>query len=178
VTREDGRFDGTYQGVVVSNVDTLGLGRLLVRVGDLLGDEPVWASASTAAPSMSVVPLINSGVWVEFQDGDLSRAVWTGFRQDVRQEGSPVANSILPGVPQIVLGTPQPAVGAMPQNYLLITEQPGPTGGIQLQIQGPSGPYIKMNETGIELSCGPGLASIRLTGTSVVINNGTFIIPK
>ncbi|WP_328609096.1 phage baseplate assembly protein V [Amycolatopsis sp. NBC_00345] len=178
MTREDGRFDGTYQGVVVSNVDPLGLGRLLVRIGDVLGDEPVWASGSTAAPSMNVVPLINSGVWVEFQDGDLGRAVWTGFRRDVRQEGSPAANTILPGVPQIVLGTPQPAVGALPQNYLLITEQPGPTGGIQLQIQGPAGPYIKMNETGIELSCGPGLASIRLTGTSVVINNGTFIIPK
>ncbi|HEY2058905.1 MAG TPA: phage baseplate assembly protein V [Amycolatopsis sp.] len=178
MTREEGRFHGTYQGVVVSNVDPLGLDRLLVRIGDVLGDEPVWASASTAAPSMNVVPLINSGVWVEFQGGDLSRAVWTGFRREVRQEGPPAANSIVPGVPQIVLGTPQPSVGTLPQNYLLITEQPGPTGGIQLQIQGPAGPFIKMNETGIELSCGPGLASIRLTGTSVVINNGTFIIPK
>ncbi|WP_406641316.1 phage baseplate assembly protein V [Amycolatopsis sp. WGS_07] len=175
---EENRFDGTYEGTVVSNVDPLGLDRLLVRVTDVLGDNAIWARASTAAPGMNVVPLIGSGVWVEFQNGDIGRAVWTGFRRDVREEGPPIASSILPGVPQVVIGTPLTSVGLPPQNYVLITQQPGPTGGIQLQIQGPTGPYVKLNETGIELSCGPGLASIRLAGTSVIINNGTFVVPK
>ncbi|WP_409183051.1 phage baseplate assembly protein V [Amycolatopsis sp. VS8301801F10] len=178
MTTEGTRFDGTYEGVVVSNVDPLGLDRLLVRVVDVLGDNAIWAAASTAAPGMNVVPLVNSGVWVEFQGGDIGRAVWTGFRRDVREEGPPIASSIVPGVPQVVIGTPLTPFGQPPQNYLLITQQPGPTGGIQLQIMGPSGPYVKLNETGIELSCGPGLASIRLAGTSVVINNGTFVVPN
>jgi hypothetical protein len=69
-------------------------------------------------------------------------------------------------------------MGTPGQNYLLITDAPGPVGGIQIQIRGPAGPSIKLTEASIELSCGPGLASIRLTGTAVMINNQSLVIPQ
>ncbi|WP_158892919.1 phage baseplate assembly protein V [Amycolatopsis anabasis] len=171
MTTDGKKYHGTYKGVVVSNVDVTGGNRVMVRVEDVLGNDPcIWATAHTAVPGMNVVPMINSGVWIEFQDGDVDRAVWTGFWRGGIGEAPPIAQTIPPGVPQIVMGTPL-------QNYLLITDAPGPTGGIQIQIRGPAGPYIKMSEAGIELSCGPGLASIRLVGTAVVINNGSFTVP-
>jgi hypothetical protein len=167
-------FQGLYQGVVVSNVDPLNRGRLLVRVSDVLDGFPaIWAEPSTPlagpASGMYVVPLPNSGVWLEFAGGDPERAVWTGFWRGGTTELPNAARAIPPGTPQIVLGTPS-------QNAIVITDLPGPTGGIQIQLHGPAGPYIKLNETGIELSCGPGLASIRMTGTSVIVNNGALIV--
>lgn len=172
MTADATKFRGLYQGVVVSNIDPLKLNRLMVRVDDVMGSSPcIWASPHAGVAGMNIVPMINSGVWVEFQDGDIERAVWTGFWRGGTAEAPPVAETIPPGVPQIVLGTPT-------ANYLLITDSPGPTGGIQIQLHGPGGPYIKINESGIELSCGPGLATIRLAGTAVDINNGGLTVLK
>jgi hypothetical protein len=170
MTADAKKFSGLYQGVVVSNVDPLGLNRLLVRVTDVLGSDPcIWASPNAALAGMHVVPMVQSGVWVQFQDDDIDRAVWSGFWRGGLVDAPPVAETLPPGTPSVVLGTPT-------QNYLLITDAPGPTGGIQIQLHGPAGPYIKINEAGIELSCGPGMASIRMTGTTVTVNNGALTV--
>ncbi|WP_433727421.1 phage baseplate assembly protein V [Actinoplanes sp. CA-051413] len=172
MTADAKKFSGPYKGVVVSNIDPLKLNRLQVRVDDVLGSDPcIWATPHTALAGMHVVPIVQSGVWIVFQDDDIDRAVWTGFWRGGTLEAPQVSETVPPGVPQVVIGTPT-------QNYLLITDAPGPTGGIQIQLHGPSGPYIKINEAGIELSCGPGLATIRLAGTSVDINNGGLTVLK
>ncbi|MGW2253953.1 phage baseplate assembly protein V [Kitasatospora sp. NPDC001660] len=168
------KWHGLYQGVVVSNVDTSDMGRLLVRVPDVLGDLPcIWAAplsplAGTAS-GMYVVPLPNSGVWVQFLEGDPNRAVWVGFWRGGADEVPPAARTTPPGVPQIVLATPS-------QNALVISDMTAPTGGIILQLHGEAGPFIRINEAGIEISCGPGLASIMLTGTQVIVNNGALMV--
>lgn len=166
------QFMDLYKGVVVSSFDPLRKNRIMVRVDDVLGDDPcIWATSHSAMAGMHVVPAVQSGVWIKFEDGDVNRAVWTGFWRGGTVEQPPVADTIPPEVPTVVLGTPL-------QNYLLITDASEPTGGVRLQIRGPGGPYIKLSEAGIELSCGPGLATIRLAGTSVTINNGSFVVPK
>ncbi|WAZ20016.1 phage baseplate assembly protein V [Streptomyces cinnabarinus] len=168
------KWEGLYQGVVVSNVDTTQMGRLLVRVPEVLGDDPsIWASplsplAGTAS-GMYVVPVMGSGVWVQFLGGDPNRAVWVGFWRGGAGEVPPAAKSTPPGVPQIVLATPG-------QNSLVISDQSAPLGGITLQLRGPAGPFIKIDEKGIELSCGPGLASIKLMGTQVIVNGGALMV--
>lgn len=172
MTTDAKKYHGVYKGVVVSNVDVTGGNRVMVRVEDVLGNDPcIWADPCYATPGMSVVPIVNSGVWIQFQDGDIDRASWIGFWRGGLGDAPPIAQSIPPAVPQIVMATPG-------QNYVLITDAPGPVGGIQIQIRGPAGPSIKMNESFIELSCGPGLASIRLMGTGVFINNKSLVIPQ
>lgn len=172
MTTDAKKYHGVYKGVVVSNIDVTGGNRVMVRVEDVLGPDPcIWADPCYATPGMSVVPMINSGVWIQFQDGDIDRASWNGFWRGGLGDAPPIAQTIPPAVPQIVMATPG-------QNYVLITDAPGPLGGIQIQIRGPAGPSIKMNESFIELSCGPGQASIRLMGTSVFINNTSLVIPK
>ncbi len=165
-------FRDLYRGVVVSNFDPMQQNRIMVRVDDVLGNDPcIWATPQYAAAGMHVVPSVQSGVWIKFEDGDINRAVWTGFWRGGTLEQPPVSTAIPPEVPQVVLSTPG-------QNYLLLTDASEPTGGIKLQIRGPAGPYIKMSEAGIELSCGPGQATIRLVGTSVIINNGSLVVPR
>ena len=171
-TNQQPEFKDLYKGVVVSNFDPMQKNRIMVRVDDVLGNSPcIWAEPQHAAPGMHVVPAVQSGVYIKFEDNDINRAVWTGFWSGGTIDQPPAANLVPPEVPQVVLSTPA-------QNYVLLTDASEPTGGIRLQVRGPAGPYIKLSEAGIELSCGPGLATIKLTGTSVIINNGSFVVPK
>ncbi|MGX1128872.1 hypothetical protein RKD49_001062 [Streptomyces glaucescens] len=168
------QWDGMYEGVVVSAVDPTGVGRLLVRVPEVLGDDnPVWAAPLTplAGPDcgMYVVPPPGSGVWVRFLGKDLGQPVWLGFRRGGSGDVPPAAKSTPPGIPQIVLATPT-------GNALVISDLPGPSGGIKLQLHGDTGPYLKINETSIELSCGPGLATIQLVGPQVTVNSGALTV--
>ena len=71
-----------------------------------------------------------------------------------------------PGVPSFVLQT-------QGQNTVMISDVPGPTGGILLKTT--TGAMIAINDVGITISNGKG-ATIVLTGPSVTINNGALTI--
>jgi hypothetical protein len=81
--RRTDRFYGKYRGLVAINVDPLSLGRLKAMVPEVLGEIPSsWALpcspyAGTGAGFFAVPP-IGSGVWIEFEAGDVSRPIWTG----------------------------------------------------------------------------------------------------
>ncbi|WP_424886815.1 phage baseplate assembly protein V [Streptomyces sp. XH2] len=164
------RFHSLYQGVVESNEDPLQQGRLYVRVPDVLGDVTVWASPLTplagTGSGMYVVPLVRSGVWVQFLEGDPGRPVWVGFWRDGPQDVPLAAAATPAGTAQVVLSTPQ-------QNALVLSD--APTGGVKLQF-GPVGPSITIDATGIELTCGPGQASITLRGPLVSINGEALTV--
>jgi hypothetical protein len=168
------KFNGLFQGVVVSNVDPFQTGRLLVRVPDVLGGDPcIWAEPATPlagpASGLYVVPLVDSGVWVQFVDGDLERAVWTGFWRGGAGEVPPAAKGAPPGTPQVVLGTPE-------QTYLLLSDLPGPTGGILLQLRGPAGPYIKIYEGGVEIGASAAGPTIRVTPAGIDLGDGALTV--
>jgi hypothetical protein len=59
------------------------------------------------------------------------------------------------------------------QNGLLISDVPGPTGGIMLKSA--TGASIIVNDTGIYITNGKG-ASIVMTGPTVTINEGALVI--
>ncbi|MEU4351815.1 phage baseplate assembly protein V [Streptomyces sp. NPDC023838] len=168
------QWHGLYEAVVVDAKDPTGVGRLLVRVPEVLGDETqVWAAPSTplAGPDcgMYVVPPADSGVWVRFLDGDPERAVCAGYRRGGSQDVPSAAKSAPPGIPQIVLATPSGSA-------LVISDVPGPAGGIKLQLHGENGPFIKIDEMSIEISCGSGLATLKLVGPQLTVNDGALTV--
>ena len=59
------------------------------------------------------------------------------------------------------------------QNTLMISDVPGPTGGILLKST--TGALISINEVGITISNGQG-ATILLTGPTVTINEGALAV--
>jgi hypothetical protein len=59
------------------------------------------------------------------------------------------------------------------QNTLLISDLPGPAGGILLKTT--TGALISINDVGITLSNGKG-ATIVMTGPSVTINAGALVV--
>lgn len=171
---DQAKYSGLYKGVVVSNVDPLRQGRLLVRVEDVLGSDPcIWAESASPlagqASGMYAVPVNSSGVWVQFVNGDIDRAVWTGFWRGGNTEVPTAAESTAPGISQVVIGTPG-------QNYLLLSDQAGPTGSIKLQLHGPAGPYLLIYEGGVEIGASASGPVIKVTPAGIDLGNGALTV--
>ena len=113
-----------------------------------------------------VVPIIGSGVWVEFEGGNPDYPIWTGGFWGSAAEVPALALAGNPTSPNIVLQTTL-------QNTLVVSDLPGPTGGIMLKST--TGAMIIVNDTGIYIQNGKG-ASLVMVGPSVTINNGALTI--
>src|SRR5512138_1016468 len=128
------KFIGKFRGTVIQNIDPEQRGRLQVMVPDVLGLIPsTWAEpcvplAGPTGPPMGVflVPPIGAGVWVEFEQGNPDYPIWAGCRWGSAADIPPLARAGLPISPNIVLQTAG-------QNTLVISDLPGPTGGIMLK---------------------------------------------
>ena len=76
-------FYGKYRGVVTTNRDPNGMGRIRVKVQDVLGDqESGWAMPCVPYAGKGVglylIPPEKAFVWIEFEHGDPDYPVWTG----------------------------------------------------------------------------------------------------
>jgi uncharacterized protein involved in type VI secretion and phage assembly len=165
------KFYGKYRGMVLNNVDPMMIGRVQVQVPDVLGlGISSWAMPCVpiAGPQMGVyvIPLISSGVWVEFEGGDPDYPIWSGCFWGSTAEVPPLAFAGLPVSPNIVLQTTG-------QSTIVVSDLPGPTGGIMLKSL--TGASIIVNDTGIYIQNGKG-ASIIMAGPTVTINNGALTI--
>lgn len=76
------RYFGKYRGIVSDNADPTSRGRLKVKVPAVLGDLEVWAMPCVPYAGKKVgfysLPEKDTGIWVEFEGGDPSYAIWTG----------------------------------------------------------------------------------------------------
>jgi uncharacterized protein involved in type VI secretion and phage assembly len=165
------RYYGKYRGMVLNNIDPQQIGRLLVQVPDVTG----LSTSSWAMPSFPVsgkqmgsymIPQINAGVWVEFEQGNADHPIWSGCWFGSAAEVPALALAGVPASPNIVLQTTA-------QNSIVISDLPGPTGGIMLKST--TGATIIVNDTGIYIQNGKG-ASLIMTGPTVTINNGALTI--
>jgi hypothetical protein len=166
------RYYGKYRGTVVNCIDPESIGRIQAIVPGVPGLE--IAPTSWALPVMPfagkgrgvfVVPEPGAGVWIEFEQGDPRRPIWSGGFWGTVAEVPADALLGIPVLPSIVLQT-------SPLNTIAISEVPGPTGGIMLRSGTAS---ISVSATGIIIQNGAG-ASIQLTGPSVIVNNGAMTV--
>jgi uncharacterized protein involved in type VI secretion and phage assembly len=169
------RFYGKYRGTVVQNLDPELRGRIMCEVPDVLGLVPSsWCEASVplagpTGPPMGAyfVPPIGAGVWIEFEQGDPNKPVWTGCRFAPSNPPT-LALAGLPTSPSIVFQT-------LLQNALIISDLPGPTGGIMLKST--TGAMLIVNDTGIYLSNGKG-ATMTMIGPAIDFNGGALTVLK
>jgi uncharacterized protein involved in type VI secretion and phage assembly len=165
------QFFGKYRGTVLNNVDPLQEGRIQVVVPDVSAIAP----SSWAMPCLPVtgiqngfftVPPIGAGVWVEFEQGDPDFPIWVGGFWGSAAEVPALARTVPPAISGFTLQTTL-------QNGMVISDVPGPTGGIMLKST--TGATLIVNDTGIFIQNGKG-ASIVLAGPSVTINNGALVV--
>ena len=165
------KFYGKYRGTVINNIDPMQLGRIMVMVPDVSGFIPTsWAMPCVpiAGKQMGtfVVPQVGAGVWIEFEQGDPDYPIWVGGFWGIAAEVPVLALAGVPGNPNIVLQSTL-------QNSLVISDLPGPTGGIMLKST--TGATLIVNDTGIYIQNGKG-ASLVMVGPSVTINNGALVV--
>src|SRR5215469_10932139 len=165
------RYYGKYRGTVLNNVDPMQMGRLMAMVPDVLGLTPsTWAMPCMPVASLQAgiysVPAIGSGVWVEFEQGDPDYPIWVGSYWGSAAEVPVLAKTVPPAISGLAIQTTL-------QNGLVISDLPGPTGGIMLKSA--SGATVIVNDTGIYLQNGKG-ASIVLVGPSVTVNQGALVV--
>jgi Type VI secretion system/phage-baseplate injector OB domain len=159
------KYFGKYRGMVVSNLDPLQIGRLLVQVPDVLGPIPSsWAMPclpfTGKQMGMWCLPQVGTGVWVEFEQGNPDYPIWSGCWYGLVAEVPALALAAPPAVPNVVIQTAA-------QNTLMLSDLPEPTGGILLKTT--TGAFISVNDIGITISNGKG-AIITMTGPTVDIN--------
>ena len=165
------RYYGVYRGTVVNNIDPLQMGRIMALVPDVSSIVPsTWAMpcAPIAGKQMGafMVPQIGSGVWIQYEGGDPDNPVWVGGWWGSVAEVPALALAGVPGDPNIVIQTTL-------QNAIVMSDLPGPTGGIMLKST--TGATIIVNDTGIFIQNGKG-ASIVMTGPTVTINAGALVV--
>jgi Type VI secretion system/phage-baseplate injector OB domain len=172
------KFWGKYRGTVVQNVDPDFRGRIICMVPKVLGQVPSsWCEACAplsgpTGPPMGVymVPPVGASVWVEFEDGDPEKPIWTGCQWAASSDVPPVAKLGNPLDPNIVL---QSLLGHSITISDLLPPTPA-TGGIILKSA--SGAMIVVNDLGIFITTGPGQASITMTKKQIDFNLGALTI--
>jgi uncharacterized protein involved in type VI secretion and phage assembly len=165
------KFFGKYRGTVLQNIDPMQLGRIQVIVPDVSGLLPTsWAMPCFPITGKQMgaywVPQIGSGVWVEFEQGNPDYPIWVGGFYGLAAEVPALALAGNPASPSILLQTSL-------QNCLVISDLPGPTGGIMLKSA--TGSTLIVNDTGIYIQNGKG-ASLTLVGPTTDLNTGALTV--
>ena len=166
------KYYGKYRGTVLVNLDPEQIGRIQAEVPDVLGTLPSgWAMPCVplagAQSGTYVVPQVGAAVWVEFEGGDPDRPIWTGCFWPAPGQVPTLGLTGIPSSPNIVVQSGM-------QNSLVISDVPGPDGGVMLRSA--SGATLIVNDTGIYIQNGKG-ASIVMVGPSVSVNEGAWVVP-
>jgi len=157
----NGRYWGKYRGTVDEVLETDPPGQIVAVVPSVYGQNVKSPPALPALPfagdghGLVTLPEKGDGVWIEFEDGNLSSPIWTGFW---------FANGELPD-------------GAGPKKRALITKKNlklvFDDDGASIQISHPDGPEITMNSNGLTLKFSD-TVKIVLSSSGIDFNGGAF----
>jgi len=172
------KFYGKYRGLVVNNLDPMLIGRIQVIVPDVGSLVPgTWAMPCVPVAGVNMgmfcPPIIGTGVWVEFERGDPDKPVWVGCYWGLGAEVPVMSRIVPPAVPGITLQTTL-------KNGIVISDVPGPTGGILIQTT--TGAMISVSDVGIVISNGKGAVinlvgpAIQMTGAPIDMNAAALTV--
>lgn len=170
-SNESQRFFGKYRGTVVNNIDPMQIGRIQATVPDVSSFMPSsWAMPCAPVGGLQMglftVPPLGAGVWIEFEQGDPDYPIWVGGYWGEAAEVPALAHATPPALASITLQTTL-------QNGIVISDLPGPTGGIMLKSA--TGATLIVNDTGIYIQNGKG-ASLTMIGPTVTVNAGALTV--
>lgn len=153
------RFYGLYRGIVTDNDDAAKLGRIKARIPAVLGDvESGWCMPCVPYAGdhvgIAFLPEVGSGVWIEFEGGDVSYPVWVGCYW---------RNGELPS-------------DAGPKVKVIVTTAPLEVklddDGQSVEVTDSNGNSVKLDSSGVTVSKGG--QQVVVSDSSVSVNNGAL----
>jgi hypothetical protein len=165
-------YIGKYRGMVTNNIDPLGIGRMQVNVPDTGAASTSWAMPCVPYAGDGIgffaIPPVGSGVWVEYERGDLDYPIWDGCYWMSGQ-----APESLPGPQQIAAKVFKTDTITMKMNDLQ-----GASGfSIEIELPAPAGTAtFQANADGMTISWGSN--SIELDVRGVSINGSLYEAPR
>ncbi|MDS9470130.1 phage baseplate assembly protein V [Paracoccus sp. MBLB3053] len=164
---------GLYRATVTQNADPNQTGHIQVEIPGITAFSPsTWVKPCLPVAGLQQglfsVPMVGSGVWIQFEQGDADKPVWLGCFLGTVADKPLLANTAPPPTPAVTIQTPL-------KNGIVISDGLGPSGVGGITIQSASGATITVNDTGIVIMNGRG-AVISLVGNAVDINLGALII--
>lgn len=157
------KYYGNYRGTVINNVDPMKMARIQAMVPDVSEFLPTSWAVPCLPVGIFAIPVVGSGVWIEFEHGDPDHPIWTGCYLGSAAEVPQMGQMIPPG---IAIQTPS-------QNGIMICDAPGAAGGILIRTG--TGASISVNDLGIVIQNGKG-AIISMMGPVVDINMREFTV--
>jgi uncharacterized protein involved in type VI secretion and phage assembly len=153
------RFYGLYRGIVTDNNDPDSLGRVQAQVPAVLGEiDTGWAMPCVPyagdGVGIAFLPEVGSGIWIEFEGGDVSYPVWVGCYW----RASELPSDVGPAVKVIQTKSP----------FELKFDDDGGS----LTITDSSGNTVTLDSSGITLSNGG--EQVVVSSSSVSVNNGAL----
>jgi len=160
------QYFGKYRGKVENNRDPFQKGRVQISVPDVLGDSTLsWAIPCVpyAGPGVGffAIPPQGANLWVEFENGDPDRPIWSGCFWDPNDD-----NDTVPASPALA----EKKVLKTDAGTITLDDTPG-AGGITIETT--AGMKIQLNAQGVEITNGQG-STIKLSGPQVSVNNGAL----
>lgn len=151
-----GRFYGKYRGTV-TDVEESGRGRIKAKVPAVLGDHQTgWCDPCVPYAGKDVgfvfLPEVGSGVWIEFEGGDVSFPIWTGcyWRDGEFPEGAGPAKKVI----------------VTKAGHKIIFDDDGES----VTLTDSSENSVKLDSSGLTLTRGSG--KIEITDSKVSVNDG------
>jgi uncharacterized protein involved in type VI secretion and phage assembly len=166
------RYYGKYRGTVVANVDPMQIGRIQAIVPDVSEASPnSWAMPCLPMAGINAgvftVPPMGAGVWIEYEHGDPDHPIWVGGYWGSAAEVPVLSHLVTPPLNGFTIQTTL-------KNGIVISDVPGPTGGIMLQTA--TGAMISVSDVGIVISNGKGAVISMVAGPTVDINAGALTV--
>ncbi|MBP2326537.1 uncharacterized protein involved in type VI secretion and phage assembly [Kibdelosporangium banguiense] len=176
--RLDHRFFGKYRGLVVDNADPEQLGRLRVRVPSVTGPDVVtgWATAcvpygGAADQGFLMIPEIDAGVWVEYEEGDLEFPIWTGTFWS-----KPGGSTELPTVDGSAQDPPTRKILKTARGHTIQFEDKDSEELVTI-VEAATGNVITLDKNGITIKDGAGGNEITMASSGVTVkSSGTEIV--
>jgi hypothetical protein len=166
------RWYGIFRAIVVSISDPMQLDRIRVRVPEVLGDVITdWVWPKTIAPNCSWKPALEERVWIEFENGDIDRPLYSGswYPLDEATNQSSLPSEVLeaydrtriiksPAGHKIIVRDADPEDGTAANGITIQTvsghkiDMMDGTNDEKLEISTPNGHKVEMDDKNTELN--------------------------
>ena len=151
------RHFGKYRGIVRDVSDPDGLGRIRASVPAVYDEEDSpWALPAVpfAGPQHGLVllPEVGDGVWIEFEGGDVSRPIWSGFWWASGERPSPQGEKVR-------------LLATRGGHQVVIDEDAD-----EIRLVHPGGAEVVLSSSEISLKLGS--CELRITSSEINLNNG------